>query len=399
MSIAGRPAAAAPCAVTVPGRHLERDVLDGARRRHARRARRDRGRRPEPVAHRHPRHHPARRRRRQRRTSRPRRRRADRPPARRLRRACAASRSSRRTCPGIIDEIPALAALAAMMPPGTELTVRGAAELRAQGERSHLGAGRRSPRDGRSDVEEFADGFHLRARAAARRDGRRLRRSSAGDGVRHRRDTGRRARRRLRAPPRSTSRTRASSRRSIGSHAVTVDKIFLVGFMAAGKTTVARALAATARLAGRGRRRADRSARAADGRGHLRAAAASRISAPSSGRSCSCCCRCATWSSPPAAAHSWIRTTARRSTSTACRSGSTCRSSEVLGADSRRRAAPAGGRPGADGAAVHDAAARLRPGQLRVDAAGLERRSGSSSASWTASRRWSAARCRSTPTS
>ena len=31
--------------------------------------------------------------------------------------------------------------------------------------------------------------------------------------------------------------------RSIGSRAVTVDKIFLVGFMAAGKTTVARALA------------------------------------------------------------------------------------------------------------------------------------------------------------
>jgi shikimate kinase len=40
------------------------------------------------------------------------------------------------------------------------------------------------------------------------------------------------------------SRIQGSSRRSIGSHAVTVDKIFLVGFMAAGKTTVARALAA-----------------------------------------------------------------------------------------------------------------------------------------------------------
>jgi shikimate kinase len=40
------------------------------------------------------------------------------------------------------------------------------------------------------------------------------------------------------------SRIRGFSKRSIGSLAVTVDKIFLVGFMAAGKTTVARALAA-----------------------------------------------------------------------------------------------------------------------------------------------------------
>src|SRR5919201_1905155 len=47
-----------------------------------------------------------------------------------------------------------------------------------------------------------------------------------------------------RAHRRSPFRTQASSRPSSDSRAVTVDKIFLVGFMAAGKTTVARALAA-----------------------------------------------------------------------------------------------------------------------------------------------------------
>ena len=67
--------------------------------------------------------------------------------------------------------------------------------------------------------------------------------------------------------------------------------------------------------------------------------------------------------------------------------------------DSRRRAAPAGGRQGSDGAAVHDAAARLRAGPAAGRCGGPERGSGSSSASWTASRSWSAARCRSTPSS
>ena len=43
--------------------------------------------------------------------------------------------------PGVIDEIPALAALAAMMPAGRTFTVRGAARAARQGKRSHLGAG------------------------------------------------------------------------------------------------------------------------------------------------------------------------------------------------------------------------------------------------------------------
>ncbi len=65
--------------------------------------------------------------------------------------------------PGIIDEIPALAALAAMMPPGAELVVRGAAELRLK-ESDRISALATGLRAMGSDVEEFDDGFHLRAR-------------------------------------------------------------------------------------------------------------------------------------------------------------------------------------------------------------------------------------------
>jgi 3-phosphoshikimate 1-carboxyvinyltransferase len=64
--------------------------------------------------------------------------------------------------PGIIDEIPALAALAAMMPSGSELVVRGAAELRHK-ESDRISALATGLRAMGSDVEEFPDGFHLRA--------------------------------------------------------------------------------------------------------------------------------------------------------------------------------------------------------------------------------------------
>ena len=144
--------------------------------------------------------------------------------------------------PGIIDEIPALAALAAMMPPGTELVVRGAAELRVkESDRiSALAAGLRAMG---AEVEEFPDGFHLRARPL---------RGATVDAC----DDHRLAMAFAVAATRASSPTTitgasavdvsypGSSRRSIGSRAVTVDKIYLVGFMAAGKTTVARALAA-----------------------------------------------------------------------------------------------------------------------------------------------------------
>ena len=65
--------------------------------------------------------------------------------------------------PGVIDEIPALAALAAMMPPGRAMTVRGAAELRVkESDRiSALAAGFRAMG---AAVEEFEDGFTLESR-------------------------------------------------------------------------------------------------------------------------------------------------------------------------------------------------------------------------------------------
>jgi 3-phosphoshikimate 1-carboxyvinyltransferase len=65
--------------------------------------------------------------------------------------------------PGVIDEIPALAALAAMMPAGRTFEVRGARELRVkESDRiSALAAGFRAMG---SEIEEFDDGFRLRAR-------------------------------------------------------------------------------------------------------------------------------------------------------------------------------------------------------------------------------------------
>jgi 3-phosphoshikimate 1-carboxyvinyltransferase len=65
--------------------------------------------------------------------------------------------------PGVIDEIPALAALTAMMPPGRTMTVRGAGELRVkESDRiSALAAGFRAMG---AAVEEFEDGFTLESR-------------------------------------------------------------------------------------------------------------------------------------------------------------------------------------------------------------------------------------------
>jgi 3-phosphoshikimate 1-carboxyvinyltransferase len=65
--------------------------------------------------------------------------------------------------PGVIDEIPALAALAAMMPRGRQLTVRGAGELRVkESDRiSALAAGLRALG---ARVEEFDDGFLIESR-------------------------------------------------------------------------------------------------------------------------------------------------------------------------------------------------------------------------------------------
>jgi 3-phosphoshikimate 1-carboxyvinyltransferase len=64
---------------------------------------------------------------------------------------------------GVIDEIPALAALGAILPEGTELVVRGAAELRLK-ESDRISALARGLRAMGADIEEFPDGFQLRSR-------------------------------------------------------------------------------------------------------------------------------------------------------------------------------------------------------------------------------------------
>ncbi|HET7217261.1 MAG TPA: 3-phosphoshikimate 1-carboxyvinyltransferase [Vicinamibacterales bacterium] len=62
--------------------------------------------------------------------------------------------------PGLIDEIPALAALGALLPPGAEMSVRGAAELRVK-ESDRITCLARGFRAMGADIEEFPDGFRL----------------------------------------------------------------------------------------------------------------------------------------------------------------------------------------------------------------------------------------------
>lgn len=64
--------------------------------------------------------------------------------------------------PAVIDEIPALAALAALLPVGSEMAVRGAAELRVK-ESDRIAALAHGLRALGAAVEEYPDGFHLRA--------------------------------------------------------------------------------------------------------------------------------------------------------------------------------------------------------------------------------------------
>jgi 3-phosphoshikimate 1-carboxyvinyltransferase len=65
--------------------------------------------------------------------------------------------------PGVIDEIPALAALAAMMPPGRTFEVRGASELRVK-ESDRITSLAEGLRAMGSRVDEFEDGFRVTAR-------------------------------------------------------------------------------------------------------------------------------------------------------------------------------------------------------------------------------------------
>ena len=94
--------------------------------------------------------------------------------------------------PAVIDEIPALAALAAMMPPGRAMTVRGAAELRVkESDRiSALAAGFRAMG---AAVEEFEDGFTLESRPLHAAEVDAARRPPPRDGLCHRGHTSQRA--------------------------------------------------------------------------------------------------------------------------------------------------------------------------------------------------------------
>ena len=65
--------------------------------------------------------------------------------------------------PGVIDEIPALAALAAMMPEGHSFEVRGASELRVK-ESDRIAALARGFRALGAHVDEYEDGFRLESR-------------------------------------------------------------------------------------------------------------------------------------------------------------------------------------------------------------------------------------------
>jgi 3-phosphoshikimate 1-carboxyvinyltransferase len=65
--------------------------------------------------------------------------------------------------PGLIDEIPALAALAAMMPPGRTFVVRGARELRVK-ESDRIAALAAGLRALGASIEEFDDGFAIESR-------------------------------------------------------------------------------------------------------------------------------------------------------------------------------------------------------------------------------------------
>jgi 3-phosphoshikimate 1-carboxyvinyltransferase len=65
--------------------------------------------------------------------------------------------------PGVIDEIPALAALAALMPHGSTMSVRGAGELRVK-ESDRISSLARGFRALGAHVEEYDDGFTIEAR-------------------------------------------------------------------------------------------------------------------------------------------------------------------------------------------------------------------------------------------
>ena len=209
--------------------------------------------------------------------------------------------------PGVIDELPVLAALATH---GGELRVSGAQELRVK-ESDRISALANGLRRMGADIDEAPDGFHVRGGTRLRGgevDARQ--RSPAGHGVRHR------GARRLGAD--HDSRCRRGGRLVSGvllrarvAAGVRADKLYLVGFMGAGKTTVARVLGRRLgwrvedideRIESRERRRSLQSS-AQNGEPYFRQARAQILAAS--------CCRSVTLSWRRAAARLRNRITAR----------------------------------------------------------------------------------------
>ena len=114
----------------------------------------------------------------------------------------------------------------------------------SQGKRSHLGARGRPPRDGRRHRGVPRRLPRPRRSAPDRRTPGRLPRSSAGDGLCDRRPRRHRATPSSEAPKRSTSPIPGFFQTLAALTVVRTDKVYLVGFMGAGKTTLARALGA-----------------------------------------------------------------------------------------------------------------------------------------------------------
>ena len=212
--------------------------------------------------------------------------------------------------PSLIDELPVLAARAAL---GAGSVVRGAAELRVKESDRITALVRRLPSARRRRRANCPMDSSIDGRTAGRRAARPTRPAiigwswrsrSSGSGatgptIDHRRRRGRRVLPGLRARPGEPG-ARDRPTRSIWS----------ASWPAARARSRARS-PARLQLAGRGHRRPDR-ARASAGRSRRSSPSrASRISAPSSARSCGCSSRCATSSWRPAAARSPIPTIAR----------------------------------------------------------------------------------------
>ena len=132
--------------------------------------------------------------------------------SRRFRRAAQLHDRARARCPGSSTRFPALAALAAMMPPGAELDRPRRRRAARQGKRPHLGAGRGSARAGASTSRSSRTASTFAARPLRGGDGRT---PPAITGWRWRSPIAATRRRRPvddhRAPTRSTSRIRGSS--------------------------------------------------------------------------------------------------------------------------------------------------------------------------------------------